>query len=87
MKFKEYPAFDDTNNPRIDSIPKGWLIRKLKHISDVMFPLEPDLKSLPVVSLAVANIAGHIDIRQELHFDLQLPVPPASLTAAALYIK
>ena len=34
-----------------------------------------DLQCFAVVALAVADFAGHIDIRQEIHLDLDQPSP------------
>src|SRR5204863_165017 len=49
--------------------------------------LEMDLERLPVVALALAHLAGHVDVRQELHLDLEDPVPLAVLAATALHVE
>ena len=46
-----------------------------------------DLKRLAVEAGAVADIAGDIHIRQELHLDAQLPLPLAGFAASAMHIE
>ena len=54
----------------------------LQHVGDVL-ALVPDLQGLPVVAPALAHLAGHEDVRQEVHLDLQHAVAGAGLTPAA----
>src|SRR6201999_771694 len=49
--------------------------------------LEPDIECLAVVPLAVALLARHVDVRQEVHLDLDLAVPAADLAAPALHVE
>ena len=44
--------------------------RHVQHFGNV-FPLVFHFQGLPVVALALADLAGHVDIRQEVHLDLQ----------------
>ena len=60
--------------------------RHVQHVIDV-FPLVPDLQGLPVVTPAVAHIAGHKNIRQKMHLDLDDAVAAAGLATAALDVK
>ena len=53
----------------------------LQHLIDVL-ALVAHLQGLPVVPLALAHLAGHVDVRQEVHLDLQKPVPGAGLAPA-----
>ena len=46
-----------------------------------------DLQGLAVVALALADLAGDVDVRQELHLDLDDPVALAGLAAAALDVE
>ena len=46
-----------------------------------------DLERLAVVALAAADVAGHVDVGQEVHLDLDLPVARARLAAAALDVE
>jgi len=49
--------------------------------------LETHLQGLAVKARPVAHIAGYIHIRQELHFNTQLPLPLAGLAATTVYIE
>ena len=64
----------------------GLLDRHLEHVADVL-ALEADLERLAVVALAVALLAGHVDVGQEVHLDLDLAVAAADLAAAALDVE
>src|SRR5690606_27567534 len=46
-----------------------------------------DLQRLPVVSLPFAHFTGDVNIRQEMHLDLDNPVTAAGLAAAALHVE
>ena len=46
-----------------------------------------DLERFAVVALALANLAGHVDIGQEVHLDLELTVARAGLAPAAADIE
>ena len=60
--------------------------RHIQHFIDI-FPLVINFQSLTVVTLAVADLARHIDIRQEMHLDLDDTVSCTCLTSAALHIE
>ena len=49
------------------------LDRHVEHVGDAL-ALELHLERLAVVALAVALLAGHVDVGQEVHLDLDLPV-------------
>ena len=65
---------------------QGLFHRHIQHIIDTL-SLIFDFQGLPVIALAAADFAGHIDIRQEMHLDLQDTVSAAGLTAAALHVE
>ncbi len=46
-----------------------------------------DLQRFPVVAFAVADLAGHVNIRHEVHFDLEQPVAGAGLAPPALHVE
>ena len=46
-----------------------------------------DLERFAVVALALADLAGHVDIGQEVHLDLELTVARAGLAPAAADIE
>ncbi len=54
----------------------------VKYIEDT-FSFIFDFQRLAVVPLALADLARHVDIRQEMHFDLNDAVASAGLAAAA----
>ena len=58
----------------------------VEHVGDVL-ALVADLERLAVVALAVADLAGHVDVGQEVHLDLELAVALAGLAAAALDVE
>ncbi len=60
--------------------------RHIQHIVNAL-SFVFDLQCLPVVASAVADLAGHVHIRQEMHFDLDNAVAAAGLTSSSLYIK
>ncbi|TKS58497.1 MAG: hypothetical protein EWM73_03521 [Nitrospira sp.] len=64
----------------------GIVHRHIQHVGDAL-PLMVNLHRLAVVPLALANLTGHVDVRQEMHLDLDQPVALAGLAAAALYIE
>ena len=64
----------------------GLLDAHLEHLGDVL-ALVADLERLAVVALAVADLAGHVDVGQEVHLDLDLAVALAGLAAAALDVE
>ena len=60
--------------------------RHLQDFGDVLALVE-DLQRLAVVALAFADLAGHGDVGQELHLDLDVAVALAGLAAAALDVE
>ena len=77
------PAVDLRNvNEELERL----LNRHVEHVGDCA-PLEANLQRLLVVALPVALLARDVDVRQEVHLDLDLPVAAAYLAAAALYVE
>ena len=50
------------------------LDRCVQHLGDVL-ALVVDLERLAVEPGALAHLAGHVDVREEVHLDLQVPSP------------
>ena len=72
----------------------GWLAKKrqrllARHVEDVGdgLALERHLEGLPVVARPAAHLAGHVDVGQEVHLDLDGPVPGARLAAPAPHVE
>ncbi len=57
-----------------------------QHVVDVEALVE-DLQRFAVVALAVADVAGHVHVRQEVHLDLDQAVALAGFAAAAAYVE
>ncbi len=62
------------------------LDRHVEHVGDAP-ALELHLQRLAVVALAVADVAGDVDVGQEVHLDLEHAVALAGLAAAALDVE
>src|SRR5690606_10217293 len=62
------------------------LDRHLQHLLDAA-PLVADLEGLAVVALAMADIAGHVHVGQEVHLDLDQPVALAGFAATAADVE
>ncbi len=62
------------------------LDRHVEHVGDGL-ALEADLERLAVVALAVALLARDVDVREEVHLDLDLAVAAADLAAPALDVE
>ena len=60
--------------------------RHVQHIGDVVIA-KANLQCFAIETLAVAHIAWHIDIRQELHFDSQFALSLTSLASPAMHIE
>ena len=60
--------------------------RHLQDLRDVLSSIQ-HLQRLAVIALAVADLAGYIDIRQEVHLNLHQTVAAARFAAPALDIK
>ncbi len=65
---------------------QGLLHRHVQHLGDVL-AAEGDLQRLAVVAGAVADLAGHLDVGQELHLDLDVAVALAGLAATTLHVE
>ncbi len=64
----------------------AFLDRHVEHVGDRL-ALELHLQRLAVVALAVADVAGDVDVGQEVHLDLDDAVALAGLAAAALDVE
>src|SRR4029079_15286424 len=64
----------------------GLLDGHVEHVGDGL-ALEQDLQRLAVVALALADVAGDVDVGQEVHLDLDAAVALAGLAAAALDVE
>ena len=64
----------------------AFLDRHVEHVGDRL-ALEGDLQRLAVVALALADVAGDVDVGQEVHLDLDDAVALAGLAAAALDVE
>ena len=62
------------------------LDRHVEHLVDAL-ALVVDLQRLAVVALALADVAGHVDVGQEVHLDLDHAVALAGLAAPALDVE
>ncbi len=60
--------------------------RHVQHFGDVL-ALVLDFQRLAVVALAVADVARHVHVRQEVHLDLDHAVALAGFAAAALDVE
>ena len=65
---------------------QGLIHRHAQDIGDAPI-LVLDLQCLPVIPLALADFAGHIDVRQEMHLDLEQTVSLASLATAPFHVE
>src|SRR4029078_9290829 len=66
--------------------PERFLDVHLQHFMDVL-AAPADFERLAVVALALADIAGHVDIGQEVHLDLDEAVTLAGLAASTLDVE
>jgi hypothetical protein len=62
------------------------LDRHVEHVGDRL-ALEAHLEGLAVVALAAARLARHVDVRQEVHLDLDRPVALAGFAASAAHVE
>jgi len=67
-------------------VGQGLVDRHVQHLGDVLV-LVAHLKRLAIVALALANVAGDVDVRQEMHLDAVDAVPGAGFAAAAAYVE
>ena len=58
----------------------------VQHVGDVLI-FEVHLQGLAVEARPVADVAGHVHIRQELHLDAQLALSLAGLAAPAVDVE
>src|SRR5260221_10574843 len=64
----------------------GFFHRHVEHVGDRL-ALEQNFQRLAVVALALADVAGDVDVGQEVHLDLDDAVALAGLAAAALDVE
>ena len=64
----------------------GLFYRHVEHVVDGL-SLVAHFEGLAVIALAAADLAGHIDVRQEVHLDLHDAVARTGLAAPALDVK
>src|SRR5690606_27777109 len=67
-------------------IRQRLLYRQVQHLAD-RFAAITDFERFAVVTLAVADVAGHVHIGQEMHFDLDDAVTLARFAASAFDIE
>ena len=65
---------------------RGLGDRHVEYLGDVL-ALVLHLEGLAVIAGAVANLAGDVDVRQEVHLDLQRAVAAAGFAAPALDVE
>src|SRR5580704_10938843 len=58
----------------------------LEHIRDAL-AAELHLERLAVVATPLADLAGHVDVREEVHLDLDHAVARACLAASARHVE
>ena len=64
----------------------GLLHRHVEHVGDGLLAIF-HFQRFAVVALALADVAGDVDVRQEVHLDLDDAVALAGLAAPALHIE
>jgi hypothetical protein len=64
----------------------AFLDGHVEHVGDRLLA-EVDLERLAIVALALADVAGDVDVGQEVHLDLDDAVALAGLAAAALDVE
>src|SRR6516165_7730206 len=64
----------------------GFFHGHVEHVGDRL-ALEQDFQRLAVVALSLADVAGHVDVWQEVHLDLDDAVALAGLATAALDVE
>ena len=62
------------------------LHRHLQHVGDGL-AAELDLQRFAIVTVALADVAGDVDVGQEVHLDLDDAVALAGLAAPALHVE
>ena len=66
--------------------PQRIFHRQIQYLGDIEV-LETDFQRFPVVSLALADITGDIDVGQKMHLDLGDAIPLARLTSASANVE
>ena len=64
----------------------GFGHRHVEHVGDVL-ALELDVEGVTVVASALAHLARHVHVRQEVHLDLDRAVAGAGLAPSALHVE
>ena len=65
---------------------KGFFDRQRQEAGDRL-PFELHFQRFVIVAFAATNVAGHIDVGQEIHLNALEPVPLAGFTAPALHVE
>ena len=65
---------------------EGLLDGHVEDLGDVLV-LVPHVEGIQVEPMPAADIAGHIDVREEVHLDLDQAVPLAGLAAPPLHVE
>src|SRR5258708_27374704 len=85
------PHFEERGELALDRRHRGEEVVRLldRHVQDLVdrAPLVEHLERLPVVALAVADVARHVDVGKEMHLDLDHAVALARLAPAALDVE
>jgi hypothetical protein len=64
----------------------GFLDRHRKDVGDTLAAVL-DFESLPIVTLAPADLTLHEDVRKEVHADLDRPIPCAGFAASPFHVE
>ena len=64
----------------------GFFHRHVQHFRDVL-SLITDFQRLPVITASAADLAGDIDIREEVHLDAHQSVTGTGFAPAALRVE
>ena len=64
----------------------GFFHGHVEHVGDAL-ALEQDFQRLAVVALALAGVAGDVDVGQKVHLDLDETIALARLAAAAFDVE
>src|SRR5687767_7776333 len=65
---------------------QGILDRHLEHVGNAL-ATKAHLERLAIISLAFADLAGHVDVGKEVHLDLDQSVALTGLAASALHVE
>jgi hypothetical protein len=65
---------------------EGLVYGHIQYLRDV-FALVAHIQGFSVIPFASTHVAGDIDIRQKVHFDLDDPIAATGLAPASLYVE